>query len=251
MPTSCCVDLVVERLRRRAERLDRAQRRRDLGAVGVVLRRVDVRARRQQHDERDAERERRDAPPWRASCAGADRGRRGRRARRACRTRAPASDGHDDRQAQVASRARRAPARGRARCRGRRPRRAARRRRGRRSARRRSRAPAGARRGSARPSRRPGRRGPAPRGAAGSTDSRTLPTSSVAVAVERHERGRRAGERREDDDARRSRALRRAVQGSHATRLATGSRPAGDGFLAQDAATNGRRGLDAVGSDHM
>ena len=51
------VELVVERLRGGAERLQRAQRRRHLGAVGVVLRRVDARARRQQHDERRDDRE--------------------------------------------------------------------------------------------------------------------------------------------------------------------------------------------------
>ena len=63
------VDLVVERARGRAERLERAQRGRHLGAVGVVLRAVDVRARRQQHDERDADRERGRRPPSRSSRA--------------------------------------------------------------------------------------------------------------------------------------------------------------------------------------
>ena len=52
------VELLVERVAGAPDGLDRVERARDVGAVGVVLRRVDRAARRQQDDERDAERDR-------------------------------------------------------------------------------------------------------------------------------------------------------------------------------------------------
>ena len=47
------VELLVERLAGAPDRRDRVERARDVGAVGVVLRRVHLAARREQHDEAD------------------------------------------------------------------------------------------------------------------------------------------------------------------------------------------------------
>ena len=55
-PTSCASKLLVERLRRLLGGLDRLQCARDVRAERVVLRLVDLPARREQHDERDADR---------------------------------------------------------------------------------------------------------------------------------------------------------------------------------------------------
>ena len=94
------VDLVVERLGGLADRLQRTQRGRDLGTVGVVLRAVDVRARRQADDERDPAQqgraERRGQRRAQPRPAPAAHGQRDERAERQA-----AGDGDEDRQAQV------------------------------------------------------------------------------------------------------------------------------------------------------
>ena len=53
-PDELRVELLVERAAGAAHGRDGVERARDVGAVGVVLGRVDLPARRQQHDERDA-----------------------------------------------------------------------------------------------------------------------------------------------------------------------------------------------------
>ena len=55
-PTSCASSSWSSAPRGALRRLDRLERARDVGAVGVVLRVVDLAARREQHDERDADR---------------------------------------------------------------------------------------------------------------------------------------------------------------------------------------------------
>ena len=60
------VELLVEHAGGALGGVDRLQRARDVGAVGVVLRAVDLAARREQDDERDADPERRRRPPARA-----------------------------------------------------------------------------------------------------------------------------------------------------------------------------------------
>ena len=52
------VELVAQRTRAGLRRLDRAQRARDVRAMGVVLRRPEIAAGRQQHDDGDPERQR-------------------------------------------------------------------------------------------------------------------------------------------------------------------------------------------------